>query len=279
MLNDYKAVTAPSSADRHPKPVRRSFIDDITIQHEPRAVLGRYFLRAEHEMQQRGLTVSFISAAELCKVNAHNQSSWGKLIPVLDARVNRIDPADIVCLGAFDASGALVACVAARRVMVETSVTVAMESLQFFYGLGAAAKSETDTFTLTAPSAAFLCGTMVYLGGLWVHPKQRYEALSVEMTRLVRYAALAAWQPDYEITIVTRAFLRPDIAAGYAFKAIEPGFVYTMNGSIVWQGVFAWSDREAMLSNLDRNLANLELAASLHHGSSQQIGLRLARKG
>ena len=86
-------------------------------------------------------------------------------------------------------------------------------------------------------------------------------------------------RPDYEITIVTKAFLRPDIAAAYAFKAIEPGFVYTMNGSIVWQGVFAWSDRTEVLRNLGRNLASLEQAASLHHGRGEQVGLRLARKG
>lgn len=270
MLYNYDVVKQPRS-NVGAAAVRRSFIDDLTIQHEPRAALGRYFLRAERSLQQRGLSVSYISAADLCAVNAQNQSSWGKLIPVLDARQNTIDPADILCLGAFDAGGVLVACVAARRITIETNVKAEMESLQFFYGHAAAAKRETDAFTVTAPSAGFLRGDIVYLGGLWVHPKQRQDALSVEMTRLVRFAALAAWRPDYEVTIVTRAFLRADIAHAYAFKSIEPGFVYTMNGSVVWHGVFAWSDRAMVLSNLASNLAGYERDSLVHAGRGEQV--------
>jgi hypothetical protein len=244
---------------------RPSLVDEILIRHEPRGLLGRYFLRAESQLKQRGLTMSFISPADLAAVNEQNKSSWGKLIAVLDHRINTIDPDDMVCVGIFDADGDLVACDAARRLDVADSVTADMESLHFFYGDKAEQKRATDEFTLTAPSARDIRGSVFYLGGLWVHPKERNKALPVIITRIVRYAALAQWDPSYEVGIATHAIVRPELIKNYAFQAMEEGFVYKMNGEVAWKGVFFYTDRPTNIRNLDDDVAGRNDSASVIH--------------
>jgi hypothetical protein len=258
LLNEYRVVVPHHSDTQRVSIIRPSFVDAIEIRHEPRAELGRYFLQAETEALQRGLTVSFITAMELATANDKNRSSWSSLIPVLDCRINTIKSDDIMCIGAFDADGMLVSCVAARRLDIRHSVKSEMESLRFFYGNQAESKRQSDVFELTAPSGAWLRGSILYLGGLWVHPSARNQSLPVLMARIIRYAAVAHWDPDYEIGIATRAMLRPEVVRNHAFKAIEPGFVYRMNGEIKWEGIFFWTDRASSLRNLNADLVRYQ---------------------
>jgi hypothetical protein len=276
MLNDTGTILRKGDARKGGTPElkafnRPSFLDSLNIRHEPRARLGRYFLLAEAAMQQRGLRVSFITPAELAETNTRHLASWGPLLPVVDCRINDLRPEDMICLGAYDSSGALVSCMAVRRMRIDNVLKSEMESLAIFYGAAAPAKRATDQFEISAPAASSMRGIIAYLAALWVHPKERHGALSVAMSDLIRFVAIATWNPNFEATILTNKFLRPDIAEAYAFHATEPGFVYRRDGRVIWQGVFAWSDRAALHRTLEAKLAGLEPAPSIDVRRGQKV--------
>ncbi|MEQ1648078.1 MAG: hypothetical protein ABL898_05775 [Hyphomicrobiaceae bacterium] len=231
-------------------------LDAIQIRHEPRAKFGRYFIRAEHELRQRGFTTGIISGETLLQINDQNRNSWSKIISVIDCSVNCIDAFDIICIAIFDATGRPIATIAARRMDICSTLKTDMETLSFFYGQdGAEQKMQSDNFTISAPSAATMTGSIVYLGGLWVHPDFRSDGLAICLARIARNAAFARWAPDFEIVIVTHAFNRPQAIEGHAFEQLEPAFEYIIDGKKAWEGSFAWSSQAYCLAKLDRDLA------------------------
>jgi hypothetical protein len=224
------------------------------IEHEPRGQLSRYFLKAESDLKRKDLRVFFITPSELVKINEQNLVSWAPLMPVLDCRLNEIERADLISIAAYDADDRVVSTISVRRMDIETSVKEEMESLRFFYSDKASVRRKTDKFCLTSPKAEHLSGNIFYLGGLWVRPDQRHNALPVTMTRIIRYLALASWNPDYEIGIATNSFLRPEVARIYAFQFTEPEFTFEIDGKLKWRGVFVCSDRVANLKNLQNDI-------------------------
>jgi hypothetical protein len=250
---------------------RRTFVDELKIMHEPRGRLSRYFLKAERDLKQKGIAASFIGPDELYKINEDNLSSWAKLMPVLDGRINDIAADDLITIAAYDTNNTVVSTISVRRMDIVTSVKEEMESLRFFYSKSAVAKRLTDRFILTAPSAKGLRGNIFYLGGLWVRPDQRHNSLPVTMTRIIRYLALARWNPDYEIGIATNAFLRPNVAKIYAFQTTEAEFSFEIDGQLKWRGVFVCSDRAANLQNLDDDIELIEREASSNSRRDEQM--------
>lgn len=237
--------------------LRPSFLDQIEFSHEPREDLGRYLLFAERELSQRGLHTTLITPGELLEINKHYLASWAPLMPVLDHRYHTIAPEDMITIASIDGNGGVVATITVRRLDVTTNVTEELDSLRMFYGHQAELKRKTDRFVLTANSGRKLKGSMFYLGGLWVHPEWRHASLPWTLLRIVRYAALASWDPDYEIGIATNAFLRPEVARIYAFKNMEDGFEFYVGGKLMWRGVFVWSDRAGNRANLADDLQGI----------------------
>jgi hypothetical protein len=241
---------------------RPSFIDTVEFNYEPFGPLGRYLLSAEQTLLDRGVRAFRASKEELVAINEANRDTWAKLMPVLDHRINEIADKDLITVAAVDIYGSIIATISVRRMDILSSVKEEMESLRFFYSAHAHEKSKTDSFLLTAESAAQLKGNLFYLGGLWVHPKHRHGALPVLLTRIVRYMGMAHWNPDAEIGIATNAFLRSDVAKIYAFEATEVGFSFEIDGKLAWRGVFVHSSREANLQNLRKDVAELDAQVS-----------------
>ncbi len=63
---------------------RRSFLADVVIEHGPRDVLGRLFLKADTALREKGIFVSFADYDELRAANKANADSWSPLLPVFD---------------------------------------------------------------------------------------------------------------------------------------------------------------------------------------------------
>ena len=274
-----KAMAAKPLTDTPPLPP--SFVDQISIQHEPRGELGRYLLAAERLLEERRMRAYFISPTELVKLNQRHQASWFKLMPLLDCRINRIAIEDFYTLAVTDQMGEIAASVSVRRFDIAADVKDEFESLRLFYGQKAQSMAASVEFQLDVPSASRLSGNVFYLGGVWVRPDARYAALTGIITRIARYTALAAWNPDYEIALGTDKFLRADVMATYAYHHTERAFTYRQDGQVLWTGVFLWSDREANLANLRHDLAELNAndtyatdAVSTNFSSPRANGMR-----
>jgi hypothetical protein len=269
---DAHATLSVTDQSNLPAPERTPFLANINVQHEPRAQLSRYFLKADSDLTRKALKVFFITPQELIRINEQNASSWAPLMPVLDSRLNKIAPSDLISIAVYDTNDDVVSTISVRRMDIETSVKEEMESLRFFYGDGAEPKRRTDEFTLTSPTASRLKGNIFYLGGLWVRPDQRHNALPVTMTRVIRYLALGSWNPDFEIGIATNAFLRPDVAKIYAFQSTEPEFTFKIDGQLRWRGVFVSSDRAANLQNLQDDIDAMEQLSLADSRSHKKMG-------
>lgn len=261
---------SPSLSDLMQRP---SFVDEIAFDHEPREEVGRFLLAAEQALQQRGLHTVLITPAELLDLNRLQLPSWAELMPMLDHRYHAIDPTDMITVAPVDGAGRIVATISVRRLDIAASVQEELESLRMFYGKQAADKRARDKFVLRAPSGPHLKGNLYYMGGLWVHPEWRHAAMPWTLLRIVRYAALVAWDPEYEIALGTYSFLRPEVGGTYAYDHMEDGFEIHIDGKLRWEGVFLWLDRRGLRMNLAADTARL---ATAHADRRDAIKSRLS---
>ena len=92
----------------------RPLLSQLTVDHGPVELLGKFFLRADTAARARGVTLSFASMAELIEVNEHNRDSWLPLFPTYDIRHNTIGPDEAFCILGRDPHGKVVAAHAGR---------------------------------------------------------------------------------------------------------------------------------------------------------------------
>ena len=91
------ALASPSSARARAvqAPVRAPplpLLSDITVEHGPVDLLGRFFLKADTAARQRGVTLSFAPMQELVEVNERNRDTWRPLLPLFDPACGGITP-------------------------------------------------------------------------------------------------------------------------------------------------------------------------------------------
>src|SRR6186713_962487 len=86
-----------------------SLLRQLTVDHGPADLLGRFFLRADSAARARGVTLSFASMADLIEVNQRNRDSWLPLFPTYDIRHNDIGPDEAFCILGRDRQGKVVA--------------------------------------------------------------------------------------------------------------------------------------------------------------------------
>lgn len=224
----------------------------------------RYMRLSEQALARRNLYLSLLDAGDLATANAANIGSWEPLIPILDTRINPQAAADMICIGLFDGRGGLVAIGGARLFTITTSVKDEFESLRMFYGPSAQARAASEQFSVTAPSASQLRGRVSYGGGIWVRPDARGASLAGTFTRFLRFTSLAAFNPDLSLGLGTGNLLRRDVTPTYDFGSIEPGFTYTKDGSLVWEGVIVFTKFDTIFQQFEAELERLNKAEPLH---------------
>src|SRR5215470_18667863 len=75
-----------------------SWLRDVTVEHGPPDVLGRFFLKADAAARERGVTLEFAPLAELQRVNDRNRATWKPLVPLFSTRYNDLDPEHSFCI-------------------------------------------------------------------------------------------------------------------------------------------------------------------------------------
>ncbi len=180
------------------------FISDLYIEHGPRELLGRYFLQANKAIADRGIALEFAPFSELLRVNEANRDSWLPLFPALNPQFCGLSEDNSFCIVGRDAEGEVVATQAGRLFdWQNTSFAEAACNMSLLYDDPATSANPGETWTVTAPMASELCGTIAFTGAVWYHPKVRGRGLASLVPRLARGIALAKWNVDATIVMMS----------------------------------------------------------------------------
>src|SRR5262245_42280813 len=182
----------PQSRAISPRP--RSILSDITIEHGPVDLFGRFFLKADTAARERGVFLSFAPLQELVEANRRNRDTWRPLLPLFDPVVSGATTEDSFCIVGRNSSGEIVATQAARLYRWgDTTFHEEAESLRLLYADPERSKQPNETVEVTAKDAKKITGLVIFGGGAWYRPDYRGRQLAQILTRISRACAYTRW--------------------------------------------------------------------------------------
>src|SRR5262245_41587696 len=165
----------------------KALFDQITVIHGPAALIGRFLLKAEHALHQRGLEVSFASMDELLAVNEKNRETWLPLFPLFNPTLNSLNKVNSFCILGYNQQGEAVAAQAGRLFeWAETNLYDEATSLRMFYDAPDKSKNTHERCIVTALAAKGVTGRVVFSGAAWYRRDYRGKQLVEILPRLAR---------------------------------------------------------------------------------------------
>lgn len=208
------AVVRSTSLERGP---HRSFLADVVVEHGPRDVLGRMFLKVDTVLREAGVFVSLANCDELKAVNRQNSDSWKPLLPIFDPAVSDVTPHNTNVILGRNAAGKVVLAHATRNYQLgSTLLKDEIESLRLFYRNPAETAWPGEALHCSAPIAARTTGSVIFSGALWLSRELRGLDLPIKTMHLWRGLAVTRWMPD-----LTFSFMVPELVkAGLASRGL-----------------------------------------------------------
>lgn len=222
---------------------RRNFLSDVVIDFGPPQVLGRLFLKADTELRQQGVTVSFASFEQLMEVNRQHPESWRPILPLFDPKIGGITPENGFAILGYDTSGAPVYAHACRHYGLRSTLKDEIESLRILYADPERSRGPGEAITTTAPSAEATRGSAVFIGAVWYRPDYRKKGMMQATAPLVRGLAYTRWQSNFAFSFMADDLVRAGTARKARFLHVEYDLllhktpVYregTLKSAIVW---------------------------------------------
>ena len=201
-------IPSTRPAARGAQSFSRNFLSDVVIDYGPRDVLNRLFLKADTELREQGVELSFVPVEMMVEVNRLNRESWLALFPIVDARLGAFNDQNGFCIVGRNASGEVVTAQAVRLYEFgRGSFKEEAESLRLWYSNPERMKAAGEACRVTCPSAAALQGRAVFSGGVWYHPDYRRLGLTTIIGRVVKAYAYTRWFPDTTFTLMLESVL------------------------------------------------------------------------
>jgi hypothetical protein len=201
------AVSAPAI---HEQIFNQNFLADVRIEHGPRQMLSRLFLRGDTMLRERGINLSFVPIEVLTEVNRQNTDSWPPLFAVFNPELGAIDDKNSFALVGRNASGKVIAAQGARFYDVgNRTFREETESLSLYYPDPDRQRLPGESCTITAPAADTIAGQFIYSGAVWYHPEYRKQGLTSILPRITKAISLTKWGSD-----VTLSFMVDKVVAG-----------------------------------------------------------------
>jgi hypothetical protein len=231
---------------------RRSFLEDIRIDHGPARELGRFFLAADAMVRAAGIQLQLVSINDASQAHTDNKDSWSAFPPMLDSRLSDIDPAKSYALLGYNRRGDVVSSQAGRIYDTprQQSLSDMIGDQSFLYGGSFDPQKGHPTCHITAPSSRQVNGRYVYSGALWVHPDYRGHRLANVLPRVSRAYALARWNTDFTIAFV--ADTTSALCMRYGYPNIEPGVEFRGLGPSYSAMSFMWMTADQLVEDLGR---------------------------
>lgn len=195
--------TSPPVAPARAQTFSRNFLSDVVIDYGPRDVLSRLFLKADSELREKGVELSFAPVATMIELNHINRSSWRPLVPILDATLGSFTDDNGFCAVGRNSRGEIIAAHAARLYSFnESSFKTEGENLRLWYSDPDRMKSPGETCSITCPSADIIRGRAVFSGGVWYRPDYRKLGLTTQIGQIVKAYAYTRWHADIIFTMM-----------------------------------------------------------------------------
>ena len=176
------------------------FLKNLNLEHGPLDVLGRFFLKADQAVRNRGVELSLTTIDELADFNRRHLKD-SPLMPVFNPRMTGLAGRPSFAILGRDQGGRIVATQAARLYeWPDTCLTEEAQNLKMFYG--DAPPPDGTACQVTAPAGRQISGRVIYSGAGWYEPEYRKRELSYILPRLSRALALTQWNSDFTISFV-----------------------------------------------------------------------------
>jgi hypothetical protein len=258
-----KQSIADTPASPSPAQSRGSnLLTDITIEHGPVDLLGRFFLKADTAARERGVSLAFGSYEELVEANKKNGDSWKRIISMYDPRYC---PAGLAsdrafCILGRDGRGEVVATHAARFYDFDDNDTLydVATSSRMFYDDPERMKLPGERCETSASIARTIRGRVLINGAVWYHPTYRKRELAMIIPRAARAYAYTRWKIDYSMGLVVEAATKGGVidSLGYPHREWELRLFNSTSGNV--RCCFAWMSSTEMLADLEEWLVGFD---------------------
>jgi hypothetical protein len=234
------AVPAPAI---HSQNFKQNFLADVRIDHGPRDLYARLFLRGDTMLRERGINLSFAPLDELLEVNRRNSDSWRTLLPIFSAEDGGFADDNGFCLLARTASGQVVAAQAARIYDFSgSSFKDETESLRLFYPDPENQRHEGERIVVTAPSSSEITGPTTFSGAVWYHPSMRRQGLTSILPRITKALSQTRWDTDITLSFMAEEVVKQGSAPRTGYNHVEwaidlietPVSPGTVHSALIW---------------------------------------------
>lgn len=241
------------------EPTPLPLLSQLTVNHGPASLLGRFFLLADSAARARGVTLSFASMAELIEVNEANRDSWLPLFPTYDIRHNAIAEDDAFCILGRDRRGKVVAAHSGRLFDLQgMSFHELAESLRLMYQDPERSKRPGETCEVTAESARSISGRVVFSGAAWYHPDYRGKQLSTIVPILSRAYAYTHWNMDYIVAMMSEGVVRGGMTLRTGYTNVDWDIRVTNSPLGNVRFAFMWMQSPQLLGDIAQFVARFE---------------------
>ena len=243
------------AVELHPVPL----LSQLTVDHGPADLLGRFFLRADSAARARGVTLSFASMADLIEVNELNRDSWLPLFPTYDIRHNTIGADEAFCILGRDPHGKAVAAHAGRLFNLElSSFHDLAQSLRLMYERPDVSKRPGERCDVTAVAARSVKGRVVFSGAAWYHPDYRGRQLSTILPILSRAYAFTHWNIDYLVAMMSEGVVSGGMTLRTGYTNIDWDIRVTNSPLGDVRYAFMWMQPPQLLQDVATFVARAE---------------------
>ena len=207
----------------------KRLLDGITLDFGPTDLLGRFFLKADAALRERGIEITFGTLDELVAVNKKNSASWRPLISIFDPALGGIDSSNSFVMFGRNRAGDIVATQAARLYRwTNTNFAEEARSLRLFYPDPDRQKLSNEELEVTARMASEITGRVSLSGAVWVAPAYRGRFLTGIMPRICRAFAFTHWYTDMTAATMDERLVTQKLAERCGYRDIDH-FVHFRN--------------------------------------------------
>lgn len=250
-MSSVLAPAAAPAATIRPSTTHRSFIEDLTIEHGPADLLGRFFLTADAACRERGVTLSFGTFEEVVAANEANRDSWKPLFPAYHpAYHNFTDDNSFALIGRDGTGQVVVTQVGILFRLGEKSFHDFATELRINYDDPDRMKQPGEACKPTAPSLKSMKGNVLFGGATWFHPSVRKAGFAEITPRISRAFGYTRFRTDYSTAFIVAGPLKGGLGDRAGYPHVDWGVDFENSPMGSFSCAFCWMEPDYLLNDL-----------------------------
>lgn len=250
------------------------FLQDLSIEHGPIPMLGRFFLEAVGALNDLGIALEVATPEQLVTANLDNSDNWLPLVQTFDPRWSDVTTDNQISLIARK-NGRVVAAHAMRYFdWRATTYHDEIESFRLLYRDPDRDRLPGETVTITSTAARTITGRVAFSGAAWCHPEMRGNGLSRIMPRLGKALALAHWDIERIVAIMNEGVHSKGFAPRFGYHGVDWGVRFeNCRCGIVYVAVL-WMQRPNLEDYIAAYLGREKVDAAVLDGGDEHQRVR-----